>query len=58
MEDQTSASMAGTDKIGLDSYAEIQVVEEIFDKDSARKMGIDKVGASQSALLLLQVPAT
>ena len=27
----------------LCSYAEIQVVEEIFDKDSARKMGIDKV---------------
>ena len=25
-------------------YAEIQVVEEVFDKAAARKMGIDKVG--------------
>ena len=25
-------------------YAEIQVVEEVFDKPAARKMGIDKVG--------------
>ena len=25
-------------------YAEIQVVEEVFDKSAARKMGIDKVG--------------
>ena len=25
-------------------YAEIQVVEEVFDHPAARKMGIDKVG--------------
>ena len=25
-------------------YAEIQVVEEVFDKPAARKMGVDKVG--------------
>ena len=25
-------------------YAEIQVVEQVFDKPAARKMGIDKVG--------------
>ena len=25
-------------------YAEIQVVEEVFDQPAARKMGIDKVG--------------
>lgn len=25
-------------------YAEIQVVEEVFDKAAARKMGIDRIG--------------
>ena len=29
-------------------YAEIQVVEEIFDKPAARKMGIDRIGQVQS----------
>ena len=31
-------------------YAEIQVVEEIFDKPAARKMGIDRVGQVSPAL--------
>lgn len=31
-------------------YAEIQVVDEIFDKPAARKMGIDRVGQVREAL--------
>lgn len=38
------------------SYAEIQVVDEIFDKDAALKMGIDKVNIAHIPQLQIFAP--